>query len=186
MAELVRPAQKYQASFLGALREAQAAGSGLADTLTWDPAELEADFPAFLAGLRRYEPGQTLPESFVPSEVWWLVEGDEFLGRLSIRHTLNERLREFGGHIGYEVRPSARRRGHATRMLRLALLRASALGIERALVTCDADNLGSRAVIEANGGEPEGEFRLDFHPVPVRRYWIRTAPLTGEAARLAP
>ena len=106
MPELVRPSEQHQGSFLAAVREAQATGSGLGDTLAWDPAELEADFPAFLTALRRYEPGHALPDGFVHSEVWWLVEGGEFLGRVNIRHTLNERLREFGGHIGYEVRPS--------------------------------------------------------------------------------
>ena len=57
-------------------------------------------------------------------------------------------------------------------MLRLALERARELGLTRVLVTCDVDHLASRAVIEANGGKLEGEFRLDFHEKPIRRYWI--------------
>ena len=176
MPKLVRPSEQHQGSFLAAVREAQATGSGLGDTLGWNLAEIGADFPALLRGLRRYEPGNALAPGFVHSEEWWLVEEGEYLGRVNLRHTLNSRLREFGGHIGYEVRPSARRRGHATRMLRLALTRAQALGIEQALVTCDVDNFGSRAVIEANSGELEGEFQLAFHPVPIRRYWVPTAP----------
>lgn len=169
---LVPPSERYKVSFLDAVREAQAAGSGLGDTLSWDVAALEADFPAFLESLRRFEPGRELPPGYVHAEARWLVDGDTYLGRVSIRHTLNDRLREFGGHIGYEVRPSARRRGYATLALRLALERARELGLSRVLLTCDVDNLASRRVIEANGGELEGEFRLDFYEKPIRRYWM--------------
>ena len=90
------------------------------------------------------------------TELWW-VEGEEFLGRIAIRHRLTPALLEVGGHIGYDVRPSARRRGHATEMLRQALGIARGLGIDRVLVTCDVDNVGSRTVIERNGGVFEDE-----------------------------
>ncbi len=172
MPELVVPTSRYKQSFLQAVREVQASGSGLGDTLTWDVDHMEADFDSVLADLRRYEPGNKLPDGFVHSEPLWLVEGETYLGRASLRHTLNARLREFGGHIGYEIRPSARRQGHGRTILRLTLGRALELGLERVLVTCDTDNLGSRGVIEDNGGVLEGEFVLDYHPKPVRRYWI--------------
>lgn len=174
MRELVRPSANYRDSFLEAVREAQAAGSGLGDTLKWNLDEISADFDEVLRELSRYEPGNELPEGFVHSEYLWLVNGDEYLGRVSIRHTLNERLREFGGHIGYEIRPSARRQGNAALALKLALERCRELGIERALVTCDVDNLGSRRTIEKNGGELEGEFEVpQYHDKPIRRYWIQ-------------
>src|SRR5690242_3199976 len=91
--------------------------------------------------------------SFVAAMLWW-VDGDEYLGRIAIRHRLTAQLRASGGHIGYDVRPSARRRGHATAMLRAALPVARALGVDSALVTCDAGNVASRRVIERNGGVP--------------------------------
>lgn len=97
------------------------------------------------------------------------VDGAEYLGRLAIRHRLTPRLLEGGGHIGYDVRPSARRRGHATAMLRAALPIAAGLGIDRALVTCNADNVGSRKVIEACGGEFEGQRGVKL------RFWIATS-----------
>ncbi|WP_339096658.1 GNAT family N-acetyltransferase [Deinococcus sp. VB343] len=173
MPELVRPSAKYKGSFLDAVREAQATGSGLGDTLKWNPDDISADFEGLLRDLTRYEPGNDLPDGFVHSEYRWLVEGEEYLGRVSIRYTLSDSLREFGGHIGYEIRPSARRKGYGTLILRLALERARDIGIGDVLVSCDVDNLGSRGVIEANGGVLEGEFEVPHHQEkPIRRYWI--------------
>jgi predicted acetyltransferase len=81
--------------------------------------------------------------------------GAEYLGRLAIRHRLTEFLRRSGGHIGYDVRPTARRRRYATAMLGEALPVARALGLAQVLVTCDTDKIASRKVIEANGGHYE-------------------------------
>jgi predicted acetyltransferase len=78
-------------------------------------------------------------------------------------------LLDYGGHIGYDIRPSARRRGHATAMLAEALPVAAKLGIDRVLVTCDDDNVGSRKVIEANGGVFEDQRREKL------RYWVPTS-----------
>lgn len=88
---------------------------------------------------------------WVPCTTLWYVESDEYLGRLAIRHRLTPHLLELGGHIGYDVRRSARRQGHATAMLRAALPVAAELGIDAALLTCDADNVASRRLIEYNG-----------------------------------
>jgi predicted acetyltransferase len=83
--------------------------------------------------------------------MWW-ADGPQYLGRLTIRHRLTPSLLDVGGHIGYDIRPSARRRGHATAMLAAALPVTRGLGIDPVLITCNADNTGSRKVIEANGG----------------------------------
>ena len=115
-------------------------------------------FAEFVAAIRDDRLEETpRPVGYVPAtELWW-VEGDEYLGRIGIRHRLTPSLLEMGGHIGYDVRPSARRRGHATEMLRQALGVAHRMGIDPALITCDVDNVGSRAVIEGNGGVLEDE-----------------------------
>lgn len=94
---------------------------------------------------------------------------DEYLGRISIRHRLTAYLREIGGHIGYDIRPSARQHGHATAMLAAALPVARSLGIDPALLTCDDDNIASRKVIEANGGT------LEDHRHGKARYWVSTS-----------
>ena len=95
---------------------------------------------------------------WVPCTTWWWLEDDRYLGRIALRHRLTERLLREGGHIGYDVRPTARGRGHATAMLHAVLPEAAALGISSALVTCDVDNVAS-AVIQANGGVLEERAR---------------------------
>lgn len=109
------------------------------------------------------------PDGHVPSTTLWWIQGDDYLGCLAIRHRLTPYLREIGGHIGYSVRPTARRRGHATAMLRAALPVANHLGIESALVTCDVDDVASRKVIESNGGVLEDQRSGKL------RCWVPTA-----------
>lgn len=184
MAELVAPHERYQASFLDAAEEVLGSPddnhyAGLAVFPSvgdypgdeYEVADLRstATFAQFAARLRATaDDSSWFPEGIVPSTVLWWVEGDLYLGRLAIRHSLNAWLRDFGGHIGYVVRPSARGQGHATRMLAASLPLAAGLGIDPALVTCDDTNLASRRVIEANGGVYESQkgFKL--------RYWLPT------------
>lgn len=113
----------------------------------------DAELPAYVEGLlvdtREAAPR---PEGYVPSTHLWWVQDDTFLGRVHIRHRLTPFLRDVGGHLGYHVVPAHRRRGHATAMLAAAVPVAAALGIECLLLTCDADNVASRKVLEANGG----------------------------------
>ena len=90
---------------------------------------------------------------WVPQTTLWWVDGAEYLGRVGIRTRLTPALRERGGNIGYDIRPTARRRGHATAMLRAALPVARRLRLSEVLLTTDPDNLASQKVIRANGGE---------------------------------
>jgi predicted acetyltransferase len=177
---LVEPDVRYRGSFAAAMDELRAEGRGAADDRSVvgrylrEHANAFGDDHAFREFVDwiladRFD-DTPRPESFVPgTELWW-ADGDEFLGRIGIRHRLTPRLFEIGGHIGYEVRPTARRRGHATRMLRQALPIAHDLGIDPALVTCDVDNVASRKVIEYNGGVLEDERQGKL------RFWVPTGP----------
>jgi predicted acetyltransferase len=82
----------------------------------------------------------------------WFVDGTDYIGTVLIRHRLTPALERAGGHIGYHVVPGFRRRGHATQMLAQARVVCHKLGLTEILVTCPEDNVGSRRVIEANGG----------------------------------
>jgi predicted acetyltransferase len=127
-------------------------------------------FAQFVQAVEDHRRGRNLEPGWVES-TWLLADVDgTVVGRSSIRFELNEFLRTKGGHIGYAVRPVHRRRGYATEILRQSLVVARAGGVGRALVTCDDDNVGSAAVIEANGGVLEDV--IDVDGVALRRYWI--------------
>ncbi|MFN8513178.1 MAG: GNAT family N-acetyltransferase [Chloroflexia bacterium] len=110
--------------------------------------------------------------NFVPQSIYWLVEGDEFIGRISLRHELNDQLRRLGGHIGYEIRPSRRRQGYGTAILGLVLPKAREHGLTSVLITCDADNIASQRIIEQHGGMPDDPYVPPDGSVPALRYWI--------------
>jgi predicted acetyltransferase len=97
--------------------------------------------------------------------------GGEIVGRVSIRHELNDYLERFGGHIGYAVRPAFRGRGYATSILGESLRVAHARGLTRVLLICDDANTASRRPIEACEGVLE---RVDTagEAAPTCRYWI--------------
>ncbi|PVG83430.1 GNAT family N-acetyltransferase [Nocardioides gansuensis] len=175
MPQLVSPTVAVMQSFLGAMDEAWREGADNTQTAgwiarygaTWHTLEGFADFVAQLHA-EESDPS-VLPHGWVLTSTRWWVEGDEYLGRIAVRHVLSDFLREVGGHIGYDVRPSARRRGHATAMLRAVLPYAHELGIDPALVTCDDDNVPSIRVIEACGGVLEDVRGRK------RRYWVPTS-----------
>jgi len=110
---------------------------------------------------------------FVPSTTYFAVVGRRIVGTIQVRHRLNEELYKYGGHIGYGVRPSERRKGYAARTLALALEKCRELGIEKVLVTCRKDNIGSARTILKNGGVLENEIVRHDGGV-TQRYWIET------------
>ena len=127
------------------------------------------DFDYYLEHLERRE----ATEDRVPDSVFFLLdeERDRLLGAVNIRHYLNDALLREGGHIGDGIRPTERRKGYATEMIRLALDECRKLGITRVLMTCDRDNVGSARSIVKNGGVLENEF-INDEGIVGQRYWI--------------
>lgn len=111
-------------------------------------------------------------DGLVPDSTFFCLdeERDIFVGAVNIRHYLNESLLLNGGHIGDGVRPSERRKGVATQMIGLALEECRKLGIDRVLMVCDKENIGSAKSIRNNGGILENEVIVDG--VAEQRYWI--------------
>ena len=126
------------------------------------------DFDSYLESLDLTEP----KNGFVPDSTFFCLDEDtgRIVGAVNIRHELNEKLLQCGGHIGDGVRPSERGRGVATRMIALALDECRGLGIDRVLMTCDKDNPASARTIVKNGGVLENEVEDDGKLV--QRYWI--------------
>jgi predicted acetyltransferase len=142
---------------------------GLNDAVTWAQYLERIE----LMGGGRPRNGHPIPTTFRAA-----VVADEMVGRASIRHELDAFHATHGGHIGYCVVPRHRRRGHATEILHQSLAIARRVGIERVLVTCDADNVGSAAVIERCGGEFESVVAGTNGGAPKRRYWFASATAT--------
>jgi predicted acetyltransferase len=149
---------------------AELAAEGFAFLPFFEPGEPWAEY---LRRVERLSCGDGLAPQYVPwTDLYGVVDG-VVVGRVSVRHLLTEGLALVGGHIGYGVRKAYRRRGYATELLRAGLGVARDLGIDRALVTCDDDNVGSAAVIERCGGVLE-DVRSVPGSSPKRRYWVPT------------
>ena len=115
-----------------------------------------------------------MPNGYVPETRLWLIEDGKYIGSVNIRHSLTPHLLGVGGHIGYNIRPSMRNKGYGTAILRLALPYARALGLERVLLTCDETNIGSKKIIEANGGVLENKVSNPAGGPDKLRYWIQS------------
>lgn len=116
------------------------------------------------------EKEETVTKGYVPANTYLAIENDKMVGIINIRHCLNDFLLNYGGHIGYSVRKSERQKGYAKQMLKLALERCKELNIERALLTCDKNNIGSVKTIISNGGILENE--VIENDKTTQRYWI--------------
>ena len=169
MAFLTEPSGRYRESYLEALREFQAESRHLETPLE----KVAANFDSFVEHLRNQANRTRLKPGRVPGSDFWLIDEHDYIGRLSLRYELNERLLQMGGHIGYEIRPSRRRQGYGKLILKYGLERAKASSLDCVLLTCDEDNLGSRKIIESNGGTLENIIKVEGWSAKVCRYWIQ-------------
>ena len=171
--ELIPPSARLCDSYRSLVAEFVANGEPLVPfVLSFD----STDFDAFLARLSDCAAGVGVPDGFVAHSTFWLVRDDaEVVGVSNIRHALTPALRQVGGHIGYGIRPSARRQGHGLAILRHSLPHARALGLPRVLVTCGKQNAASARIIVRNGGVLESEAYLANRDEVVQRFWIGNA-----------
>ncbi|MCC3374674.1 GNAT family N-acetyltransferase [Cohnella sp. REN36] len=170
---LARPTTDLREEYVSFYREWLASGE---DMVPWVIERDPTDFAAMVRFLLDNEKGEHLPEGWVPDSTFWLVgSSGRVLGAVNIRHRLTDKLLQSGGHIGYGIRPSERRKGYATRLLSLTLEMTRSWGWDRVLVVCDADNIASERTIVNNGGVPDASY-IEENGNVVKRFWIDLRP----------
>ena len=110
-----------------------------------------------------------------PAETFFLIRENDnkIVGMINIRHELNEYMKNFGGHIGYGIRPTERRKGYNKINLYLGLCKAKELyGLDSVMLDCDVDNIASNKTIIALGGKLERQDTGPYDNKPVNIYWI--------------
>lgn len=168
--ELIFPTKEYKKEVEEYLQEFldngenEIAGSGGLDRIR--------DFDKWLEKIHNDLSVDTIDEDRIPATLYLTIRKSDkkIVGNVQIRHFLNEKLLNYGGHIGDSVRPSERRKGYATEQIRLALEKCKELGINNVLMDCDKTNIGSAKAIQNNGGVLENEIYVENELV--QRYWI--------------
>lgn len=133
------------------------------------------DYDNYLDWLKREKQnhlGIHLNKGFVPATTYFYLEDEKIVGTINIRHCLNDSLLKKGGHIGYSVVPSQRRKGYATKMLQEAISICRRWDIIPILVTCNKENIASRKTIEKCGGKLENEYFNEISNETILRFWI--------------
>lgn len=133
----------------------------------------DLNYEQWLNTIEKESNGIDLEEGRVPSSVYFLMDDERIIGHLSLRHSIdNDFLRLYGGHIGYGVRPSERRKGYATIMLHLALIKCKELGLENVMISCKEENIGSARTIENNFGIQKDLIFIPEENTYFKKYWI--------------
>ena len=131
---------------------------------------LYLDYSKWLKKEKQNHLGINLNSNFVPATTYFYIENNQIVGTINIRHCLNDLLLKSGGHIRYSVLPSQRKKGYATKIIGLALKECQNLNIDKVLLVCDKDNIGSAKSIKNNGAILENEIVKDGKTI--QRYWI--------------
>lgn len=164
---LVSPTVTKEREFVSTIEEFRAVGEA---HFVDEDILVSHGFKAYVSWLEFGRIGQL--EGFSPWSAYWAFDrhNSNLMGICSVRHSLSPWMAEYGGHIGYRVRPTMRRQGLGTEILALALHKASMFGINPALIVCEPTNLDSIGVIQNNGGIFERQVSVDG--VLRNRYWI--------------
>ena len=114
----------------------------------------EKNFEEFVTDLTNSSKGINIAEGWVPCSSYWLVDNsEEVIGVIRIRHRVDSDFLEMIGHIGYEIKSTRRKEGNGSKLLELGLIEARKIGLEKVLITCDEDNIGSKRIIEKFNGK---------------------------------
>lgn len=168
---LIRPTEEYAGEIAGYRQEFLDAGSTMDGC---GPLRRYEDPREYIEACRAIEDPATTPPDMAPATQFMFVRKSDgrIVGMIDVRHRFNEYLVKYAGHIGYSVRPSERRKGYATLMLRAALPYAAEIGLDRVLICCIEGNIGSEKTILANGGVYESTVSEPARNRRLKRFWI--------------
>ena len=173
MIKLVKPNKKYFKLYKEMMDEWNMEGSRIAPWALHLKYHTEDYFDKMLERVQEVERGENL-EGYAASTTYWLYddERDILLGASNLRHYLTDEGLKTWGHIGYGIRPSERKKGYATRLLKLTLSEAKTKNIDKVLLGAYIGNVGSWKVMEKCGGKLENIVVEDETGLPIKRYWI--------------
>ena len=175
--KLILPSEEYLDQVWAYRQEMRDADSSMDGC---GPLRFNESAQQWLADVRSYADPATVPEGKVQATQFLSVRESDgrLVGMINVRHYFNEYLKQYGGHIGYSVRPDERRKGCAREQLRLALSYCKELGLDRVLITCNTSNEGSRRTILSAGGVYENTVHEPDRNVDLERYWIALVPFS--------
>ncbi len=183
-AMLIPPSRKYFDSYLEACHEYEQINEHSFLHDLYEFAHLkrggEISFNAWKNGIIHQYYFDTINGKYqmlsVPSTTFWLVDETQYIGIGIIRHRMTKAIEEYGGNIGYAIRPTKWNQGYGTLQLKLLLKEANKLKINPALVTCDEENIASKKLIEKNGGKLRDKLptHTNGKDILLCRYWVNT------------
>ena len=168
MSKLISPHIKYKKSYLSALSEFHKEGLNL----QFDYNKVKRDFKGLIKFYENFSKGIGLSPGVVTTTQFWLIDKEEYIGRVDIRPKLNVFYEHGGGHISYQIRPSKRKMGYGKKILGLALKEIKKMGLENALLTVGKNNIGSQKIITHWGGVYRDSVKRPDTTVPEFRYDI--------------
>lgn len=133
---------------------------------------LELDFDEFLNYLERNKYQELINPDYSPQTTFGIFDNGKLIGGFNLRHVIKGQLINHGGNIGYLIRPSERRKGYGTKLLSLALEKAKNMHLNKVLVMCIKENIGSEKVIINNGGIYENDYFDSTTGNTFKRFWI--------------
>ncbi len=169
--KLIVPSKEYEQKAFDYIKEFREHNSEINGTGGLDRYD---NYDEWLKKLEKDLDINNIPEGKVPASTYFCVrlEDDRIVGMINIRYELNEFLLNEAGHIGYSIRPTERKRGYGTLMLKLGLDKSRELNLDKVLITCDKVNVGSAKVIQNNNGILENEVYSEVFSEVIQRYWI--------------
>lgn len=167
---LSKPIDIYKESYISALEEFQKEGLNL----KYDKSELNKNFYNFIKELNELELNPKTELGKVKESTYWLIDKQEFIGRISIRHSLSKYLEKYDGNIGFEICPSKRKMGYGSILLGLGIEQAKKLGLNKLLIMCKDSNIASIKIIEKNNGILIKKYfvKINTENIYIRKYII--------------